>query len=110
MYLNGTLAEELTQLVHVSKARERATHMAEKLKEFIPQQLFDIAVQVKLGSRVLARTNIKARRKDVLAKCVSLKALQLSQNQMWLFHEYSFGVFAVWWRYNTENKVASFAS
>ena len=45
--------------------------IAAKLKETLPQQLFEIAVQAKVGSKVLARENIKALRKDVLAKCVS---------------------------------------
>ncbi|ELU14317.1 hypothetical protein CAPTEDRAFT_99200, partial [Capitella teleta] len=69
VYFNGKQAEELTQLCHITKARSKAKHMAHKLKESLPQQLFEIAIQVKTGSRVLARDNIKARRKDVLAKC-----------------------------------------
>ncbi len=69
--LNGKVVDELTQLVHVSKVREMSRHMVTRLKDLIPPQLFLIAIQAKMGNKVMARENIKALRKDVLAKCVS---------------------------------------
>lgn len=69
--MNGKPVEELTQIAHISKAREIGKHIVQKLKEYVPRQLFDIAVQAKVGNKVLARENIKALKKDVLAKCVS---------------------------------------
>ncbi len=69
--LNGKAVGELTQLVHVSKAREVGRRMAERLKELIPRQMFAITIQAKVGKKVVAREDVKAYRKDVLAKCVS---------------------------------------
>lgn len=66
--LNGQLVEEMTHIVHVSHARSAAKRIAARLKESIPQQLFEIAIQVKVGGKVLARDDIKALRKDVTAK------------------------------------------
>ena len=68
--MNDRLVEEFTQIAHVSKARSIAKRMAAKLKTAIPPQLFEIVIQAKVNSKVLARENIKATRKDVLAKCV----------------------------------------
>ncbi|XP_050737743.1 translation factor GUF1, mitochondrial-like isoform X2 [Eriocheir sinensis] len=67
--LNGTVIPELSRIVHSSKARTEGRRMAEKLKDTLPKQLFQIAVQAAVGGTILARTNIKAMRKDVLAKC-----------------------------------------
>ena len=72
IYLNGRHVEEMTQLTHREKARDTAKHMVARLKQTIPQQLFAIAIQAKVGSRVVARDDLKALRKDVLAKCVSI--------------------------------------
>ena len=69
--MNQKPVEELTQIAHVSKTREVAKHMVNKLKEHIPRQLFEIAIQAKVNGKVIARENIKPFRKDVLAKCVS---------------------------------------
>jgi elongation factor 4 len=68
IFLNGQLVEEMTHIVHVSHARQAAKRIAAKLKESIPQQLFEIAIQIKVGGKVLARDDIKALRKDVTAK------------------------------------------
>ena len=69
--MNQKPVEELTQIAHVSKAREVAKHMISQLKEHVPRHLFEIAIQAKVSGKVIARENIKAYRKDVLAKCVS---------------------------------------
>ena len=67
--VNGERVDALSQLVHRSKARERAMHACERLKEEIPRHMFKIAVQGAIGSTIVARTNIAALRKDVTAKC-----------------------------------------
>ncbi len=67
--VNGERVDALSQLVHRSKARERALHACEQLKEQIPRHMFKIAIQGAIGSTIVARTNISALRKDVTAKC-----------------------------------------
>ena len=67
--VNGEKVDALSQLVHRSKARERALHACERLKEEIPRHMFKIAIQGAIGSTIVARTNISALRKDVTAKC-----------------------------------------
>ena len=67
--VNGERVDALSQLVHRSKARERALHACERLKEEIPRHMFKIAIQGTIGSTIVARTNISALRKDVTAKC-----------------------------------------
>jgi GTP-binding protein LepA len=67
--VNGEKVDALSQLVHRIKARERALHACEQLKEEIPRHMFKIAIQGAIGSTIVARTNVAAMRKDVTAKC-----------------------------------------
>ncbi len=67
--LNGETVDALTFIVHADKAYGRARKIAEKLKDNIPRQLFEIPIQAAIGSRIIARETVKAMRKDVLAKC-----------------------------------------
>lgn len=67
--LNGEVVDALSFIIHSDKAYSRARKMAEKLKDKIPRQLFEIPIQACIGGRIIARETVKAMRKDVLAKC-----------------------------------------
>ena len=67
--LAGDVVDALSFIVHADNAYARARRIAEKLKEFIPRQLFEVPVQVAVGGKIIARETVKAMRKDVLAKC-----------------------------------------
>lgn len=67
--LNGEPVDALSFIIHKDKAYYRARSVVERLRKIIPRQLFEVAIQASIGSRVIARETVKAQRKDVLAKC-----------------------------------------
>ncbi len=67
--LNGDIVDALSFIVHADKAYGRARKIAEKLKDNIPRQLFEVPIQAAVGGKIIARETVKAMRKDVLAKC-----------------------------------------
>jgi GTP-binding protein LepA len=67
--INGDCVDALSLIVHRLNAKYRGRELAQKMRELIPRQMFDIAVQAAIGSHIIARENVKAMRKNVLAKC-----------------------------------------
>ncbi len=67
--LNGLPVDAFSAVVHRSEAQEYGRRMTEKLRQLIPRQLFDVPIQAAIGGRIIARETVKAKRKDVLAKC-----------------------------------------
>jgi GTP-binding protein LepA len=69
MLINGDPIDAFSVITHTDKAYDWGRKIADKLKELIPRQLFEVAIQAAIGQKVIARTTVKALRKDVLAKC-----------------------------------------
>ena len=67
--INGDRVDALALIIHRSLIRHKGIALVEKMKELIPRQMFDIAIQAAVGSQIVARSNVKAMRKDVTAKC-----------------------------------------
>ncbi len=69
MLINGEPVDAFSVIIHEDKAYEWGRKIADKLRELIPRQLFEVAIQAAIGSKIIARTSVKPLRKDVLAKC-----------------------------------------
>jgi GTP-binding protein LepA len=69
MLVNGDNVDALSLICHREQAYYKGSEMARKLKEFIPRQMWEVAIQAAIGSKIIARTTVKAFRKDVTAKC-----------------------------------------
>ncbi len=67
--INGEKVDALSAIIHKDHAQSRGRDIAERMRELIPRQMFDVAIQAAIGANIIARTTVKALRKDVLAKC-----------------------------------------
>jgi GTP-binding protein LepA len=67
--INTEKVDALSLIVHRSNSQYRGRELASKMRELIPRQMYDVAIQAAIGSHIIARENVKAMRKDVLAKC-----------------------------------------
>jgi len=67
--INGEAVDAMSMIIHREKAYQRGRDLAQRMRELIPRQLFEVAIQAAVGSRVIARENVKALRKNVTAKC-----------------------------------------
>jgi GTP-binding protein LepA len=67
--LNGVPADAFSTILHKDKAQDYGRRMSEKLKDLIPRQMFDVPIQAAIGGKIISRETVKAKRKDVLAKC-----------------------------------------
>jgi len=67
--VNGDRVDALSVMIHRSVAQGRGRDLVAKMRELIPRQMYDVAIQAAIGSNIIARENVKAMRKNVLAKC-----------------------------------------